>query len=147
MSTNELIRALAKSIQQDVRHYQAIETQLQQQRQLMLDRALEQLTQLNFKLDKAYSQLQHHSQQRQQWLQTLGFSGDSDGFAALLTRLPKAVAQQLQDSHGKLLAQMRSCQMLNDRNGQLLIQQQQRLNQLLNPQQAQQQLNDYGPIA
>ncbi|WP_298439572.1 flagellar protein FlgN [uncultured Ferrimonas sp.] len=144
MSRADTLRTLAESIQQDLLTYPKLLAQLQKQQQLMLERDIDSLSELNQRLEQVYASLQARAAQRQQWLNELGFSSNADGFYDLLARLPSGSSAKLKQSYQRLKQLMHACQRQNDRNGQLLVKQQQLLNRLLNPHQQQQQLQDYG---
>lgn len=142
MNRAETVRAIARSLQQDLEHYPQLFKLLQQQQQLMLARNSAALSELNQRLEQIYPPLKQRAAQRQQWLQALGLSGDPQGFEQLLQLLPPASREKLANSYQKLKQLMQDCQQQNEYNGKLLVKQQQLLNSLLNPQQTEQL--DYG---
>ena len=134
-SKAELIKALLSELAGDVKGYQQLEQQLQQQETLLLNRDSQALLSHNAKLQQLMQQLSKHAQQRCQYLESLGVSADDAGMKRLLAALPAQYGQQGNALWQQLYQLTLACQTRNNSNGRLLAQQKQMIDKLLKPEQ------------
>ena len=131
-SKRELVQDLLHGVNQDIEDYKKLQALLSKQRQLMLNRDNEGLSQHNPHQTQLCSQLMHKAKLRSQALRTLGFKGDSQGMSNFISRLPQTINERYSLKWQQLLSFAKEGQRLNEANGVMLAEQQQVIKKLLN---------------
>ncbi|MGR5148926.1 flagellar export chaperone FlgN [Photobacterium alginatilyticum] len=134
-SQAELIKALLSELALDVKSYQQLERQLQQQETLLVNRDSQALLTHNAELQRLMQQLGERAQRRCEYLESLGVSADDTGMKRLLSALPAQYRQQGSALWQQLYELTLQCQARNNSNGRLLAQQKQMIDKLLKPEQ------------
>lgn len=124
--------ALLQDLVQDRQRYISLKNLLEEQRTLLLERNIEQLSRVNQELMHIYQQLADSATVRQQSLQALGFSADKAGLRQFIQRLPEQHQGKINALWDDLQRHAQLCQQLNERNGMVLHMQQQVMENVVN---------------
>ncbi|WP_028774269.1 flagellar protein FlgN [Shewanella waksmanii] len=142
VNKREVLQSLVRGIRQDIDGYKQLKSLLKQQRELMQRRDNQGLSHHNEHQTALCDELMLRAKARCQFLNQLGFSGDAQGMALLLEKLPAQHKEQLSLWWQNLLAAVKESQAMNDANGKLLVTQQAVIASIL--QQEDTGVNDYG---
>ncbi|KMN38308.1 MULTISPECIES: flagellar export chaperone FlgN [Chromobacterium] len=132
MNREQAFKQLLATVQQDLQGYRQLEQLLEQQFSAALAHQTETLKQLGDDIVGQCDTLQASRDQRLQLAGRLLGDGRAASMDAVLKLLPVAVEPACRQRWDALVAQIRQCQTLNLRNGQLLQQQQELMNRVLN---------------
>ncbi|MCG7584093.1 flagellar export chaperone FlgN, partial [Photobacterium sp. OFAV2-7] len=116
-SQAELVKALLSELALDVKSYQQLERQLQQQETLLVNRDSQALLTHNAELQQLMQQLGERAQRRCEYLESLGVSADDTGMKRLLSALPAQYRQQGNALWQQLYELTLQCQARNNSNG------------------------------
>ncbi|WP_394202838.1 flagellar protein FlgN [Shewanella waksmanii] len=142
MSKREVLQSLVRGIRQDIEGYKQLKSLLKRQRELMQRRDNQGLSHHNEHQTALCEELMHRAKSRCQYLNQLGFSGDAEGMALLIDKLPAQHQEQLSLWWQNLLSTVKESQAMNDANGKLLVTQQAVIASILRQEDA--SVNDYG---
>lgn len=124
MSTQlQQVKLLLQGIREDETRYDALRTQLEQQRLCMVRRASDDLLAVNDTIQQHYEQLTSNSQQRRAILQQLGVGVDRNGLEQVFSWLPGPQKSAAQTWWQRLEQKAERCKSYNEKNGELLIRQ------------------------
>ncbi|WP_115719450.1 flagellar protein FlgN [Gallaecimonas mangrovi] len=141
MTAKQLLAALIKGVKQDIARCEEVSKLLRHQERLLRRTDDEGLAALNRLLMPALEQLADSASKRTDLLKRLGVTPNQSGMTVLLNKLPATLSNQLAPLWQVLQDRLAQCQALNERNGQLLADQQELLSNCLN----QAPVVEYGP--
>ncbi|AXT47438.1 MULTISPECIES: flagellar export chaperone FlgN [Chromobacterium] len=132
MNREQAFKQLLATVGQDLQGYGRLEQLLEQQFAAALAHQADELRQLGSDIVAQCDALQLSRDQRLQLAGQLLGAGRAASMDAVLKLLPAAAEQACRQRWNALVEQIRLCQTLNLRNGQLLQQQQDLMNRVLN---------------
>lgn len=130
LTTRQRWAAIAQGIQHDVQGYQALQALLGEQFHAALRHDAPAMQAVAERITAQADQLAASSRQRVQHAKALLPQGVPVSMAALFAQLPGALSQQLQKLWQQLEGQVQTCQSLNRRNGQLIMEQAETMRQV-----------------
>jgi len=119
-----LVKALLRGIRLDEEHYGSLRQLLEQQRLCMIRRDCDALESVNHKIEQHYVELSEQSRVRRNALQALGLTADRTGIETVFSWLPTPQKTAAMSAWKQLENQARRCKSYNEKNGELLIRQQ-----------------------
>ncbi|RRJ20264.1 hypothetical protein EIK76_12115 [Rheinheimera mesophila] len=125
------LKHIITALQHDADLLQQLSPMLQKQYVLMSMRQSAELEQLNQKAAMLLEQLHRNAAERQQAMSVLQLQPTQQGFERLLSSLPEKIRQASQQLLDKVQRHTELCQQLNQKNGELLAQQRQLMQNLL----------------
>ncbi|MBM7072866.1 flagellar protein FlgN [Shewanella sp. 202IG2-18] len=132
MTKKEIVRALIEGINRDISGYNKLAKLLEMQRQLMLDRDNDKLSEHSQQQQALCELLKKNAVYRSQLLSNLGLPANNIGMERLINALPAPGKGKALILWQGLVSQIEHSQQLNDANGELLAGQMQVINKLLN---------------
>lgn len=119
-----LVKGLLRGIRLDEEQYGCLRHLLEQQRLCMIRRDCDALESVNHKIEQHYVELSEQSRLRKSALQELGLTTDRTGIETVFSWLPAPQKTAAMAAWQKLENQARRCKSYNEKNGELLIRQQ-----------------------
>lgn len=125
------LKHIITGLQHDADLLQQLSPMLQKQYVLMSMRHSTELVQLNQRAEMLLEQLHRNATERYQAMSILQLQPTEQGFERLLSSLPEKIRQASQQLLDKVQRHTELCQQLNQKNGELLAQQRQLMQNLL----------------
>lgn len=119
-----LVKALLRGIRVDEEQYESLGKLLEQQRLCMIRRDCEALEAVNHDIEQHYAELSEQSLTRRNTLQKLGVTADRKGLETVFSWLPVPQRTAATSAWQQLETRATRCKAYNEKNGELLIRQQ-----------------------
>lgn len=119
-----LVKALLRGIRVDEEQYGSLAKLLEQQRLCMIRRDCEALEAVNHNIEQHYADLSEQSLTRRTTLQQLGVTADHAGLQTVFSWLPAPQRTAAKAAWQQLETRAIRCKAYNEKNGELLIRQQ-----------------------
>lgn len=119
-----LVKALLRGIRVDEEQYGSLGKLLEEQRLCMIRRDCDALETVNQKIEQHYAELSEQSVLRRTTLQQLGLTADYAGIQTVFGWLPAPQRTAAMTAWQQLETRATRCKAYNQKNGELLIRQQ-----------------------
>lgn len=131
MSAKAMVSIILTGMRDDIATCQKMSNLLVEQRMFLSAADAKNLDQINAQIRGACEKLEISAKQREEAMGSFGLKADRVGFMTLASKLPKGLSAEMFDVYERLEVHSTRAHSLNERNGDLLADQQITVNSLL----------------